>query len=210
VKSLSFWTFTLRHSHTPLAAQIDRLQRSFRELRRRKLWKEKIKGGVAVLEVKVGKDNLWHPHFHVIAEGKYLPVMDVATAWHEITGDSTMIWVNKVRPEEELSGYLTKYLTKPVSHDVYHDPDRLQEAILALKSVRQLITFGTWTKLRLVDPPDDAHEWKPIGRVDQVFLKAAEGDSLSLRYAEALKRKYTGLTLFERPPPDPDPFGTPA
>lgn len=202
-RELKFWTFTLRHSRTSLSSQIDRLKRSFKELRRRDCWKEKISGGLYVMEVKTGEDGLWHPHLHVLVEGKYISQDTVARAWHEITGDSWMVFVTAVRDREGVESYLTKYLTKPMSHDIYLDPERLDEALVSLKSVHQVATFGSWRKLKLLSPPDDAHDWRPIGSVLSLYQKAAEGEPDAVRWREALERKYPTLSLFARPPPDP-------
>jgi Replication protein len=201
---LRFWTFTLRHSHTPLTDQLNRLMRSFKELRRRQLWKGSVSGGLAIVEVTLGRDKLWHPHLHVIIQGSWMDQITIAEAWHQITGDSSIVFVKRVIQDSTLDAYLAKYLTKPVSHGVYTNDDKLQEAIISIRGVRQIITFGTWTRLRLVDPPKDVHQWKPIGAVTTIFRHAAQGDPESIRYAAALLRKWPSLAIFEHPPPHSD------
>ena len=52
-----FYTFTLRHSKTPLTDQIDRLYRSFAILRRRADFREHITGGIAFFEGKVSDNS---------------------------------------------------------------------------------------------------------------------------------------------------------
>jgi hypothetical protein len=36
-------------------------------------------------------DGMWHPHLHVIAEGRFLDKHALSAAWHHATGDSFVV-----------------------------------------------------------------------------------------------------------------------
>ena len=84
-------TLTLRHSDTPLRDQIKRLSQCFNNLKRREWWKSRVKGGVMFTELKIGRDNKWHVHCHIIAESSYLPNHELSQEWHAVTGDSPVV-----------------------------------------------------------------------------------------------------------------------
>lgn len=199
-RTCRFVTLTLRHSQTPLADQIDRLYRSFSTLRRRESWRENVKGGAGFLEVKIGRDNLWHVHLHLILEGRWWDQREIASEWHAVTGDSSIVDVRKITDDGEAAGYVTKYVTKPAHSDVYHSPDRLDEMIVALRGRRLCMTFGTWRGIEL--EPDDASgiEWQPIGSLDSLRSKAADGDPDALRWMYAAARKWPLFSAWLAPP----------
>lgn len=187
-------TLTIRHSPTPLVDQIKRLRRSFQELRRRPVWKKAVEGGACFVEVKIGRDNLWHPHLHVVTVGKWIDGVELGKTWHAITGDSYVVDISAKRGPDHVVSYVTKYVTKPVDHDVLRDPDRLDEAITALKSVRLMSTFGTWKKIKLrgEKPDADQTKWKPIGRVSSIMTSR---DPANARFRDALLRKWPALSF---------------
>lgn len=202
-KTCRFVTFTLRHSQTTLADQIDRLYRSFSTLRRRQSWKDNVVGGAAFLEVKVGRDGLWHPHLHCILEGRFWDQKDISREWHAVTGDSCIVDVRKIQDDGEAAGYVTKYVTKPAHGDVYHSPDRLDEMMIALRGRRLCMTFMSWRGIKLEPEHADDVEWKAVGSLDSLRSKARAGDEDAQRWCVAAARKwplFAGLFGVERPP----------
>lgn len=200
-KDVRFVTLTLRHSPTPLPDQIDRLYRSFLVLRRRRFWTDRVQGGAAFCEVKVGRDGLWHVHLHILAEGTWMSVKDLAGQWWAVTGDSMVVDIRKPTNNDELAAYVTKYVTKPTSADVYRDRDRLQEIMISLKGRRLCTTFGTWRKHRLTEQPELEEGWTTVGSLHNLV-----NDSSDRAYAikRALLVKYPDLcALFNisLPPP---------
>lgn len=193
-KDVRFFTFTLRHSRTPLSAQLDRLYRSFKELRRRKIWTDSQDAGAAMLEVKLSeKDGLWHPHLHVLAQGSWVDQKELSKAWHEVTGDSSIVDVRRPASGTELVGYVTKYVTKPADASVYRSAAALDEAIEALRGRRRCLTFGAWRGSPLEDMPDDGREWQTLDSLESLLRRAAAGDVSALRFVEALERKIPDL-----------------
>lgn len=210
-----FITLTLRHSNTPLAAQLDRLYRSFAALRRRKDFRPVFAGGAAFCEVKLSKDNSqWHPHLHIVTEGQYVEQKALSRAWHEVTGDSSIVDIRRVNEAGDVSRYVCKYVTKPADATIFAVTDRLDEFICAIGGRRLCLTFGSWRGFKLDADPENAAKWITLGTVETLRGRAMEGDVDAIRYMEACSRKWPLFgALFALPPPhdeDADATATPS
>lgn len=212
-----FFTFTLRHSRTPLRAQIDRLKRSLRALHRRPWWKAHQRGGIDCIEQKISeKDGLWHVHAHCLVEGSWIDQHELSRVWHEITGDSSVVDVERKGTSEQMAKYATKYATKPLHETVYVDADKLDEACCALKGVRLINCWGTWHGL----DEDEDEKLEPItnhGTVRGLIGASLDGDPgarlwLQLACAKwpALEKLVPAAALCALPPPEPLADGPPA
>lgn len=176
-----FVTLTLRHSNTPLADQIDRLQRSFRELRRRPEWASAVDGAAAFLEIKISsRDGLWHPHLHIITVGRWLDRRTLSAAWHAVTGDSSIVDIQLAKSPAGVASYVVKYVTKPVDGSVVSSPDRLDEAVVALKGRRLVNGSGCLRKISDDAVADGVDDWHTIGRLDDLINDARRGDTAAL------------------------------
>lgn len=170
-------TLTMRHDARPLGEQIDHLLRSFAKLRKRKLWRENVVGGVAVLEVHHnGGATGWHPHLHVLAEGGWIAQCSLSLAWHQCTRTSYIADIRAPSAGPRAVSYILKYMTKPLHKRISHNDSLLAEAVEALHGRKLLITFGTWRDLRLTDPDSEPEDWTPIAPLAEVLSKAAQGD----------------------------------
>ena len=196
-KCVRFATLTLKHSRASLPAQIDRLYDSFRRLRQRKSWRATVTGGAAFLELKIGKDRLWHPHLHCLVETKWLDQKTLAHEWYEVTGDSFIVDVRPIRSEKELVNYVAKYASKPMEATTLRDHSRLCELIPALRSRRLCLAFGTWKRIVLEPECTDADAWIVLGRLQDCVHDARAGDKDAIALIEALTRRHRLLT----PPP---------
>jgi hypothetical protein len=180
---LRFVTLTLRCLPSiPLKDSLDRLYRSFKELRRRPFWKQYVAGGLLCLEVKLGKgSDWWHPHLHILTAGVYMPQKELAQEWLNVTGDSSICWIRDVPPGDDAKSYVAKYVTKAVSTTVEKNPARLDEAIIAMKGRRTLATFGDWRgKVRLNEKaPDDPETKLGVGRLADWHDQARAGDRVA-------------------------------
>ena len=126
-----FLCLTVVHKDEPLRDSMARLAKGFTNLKRSKLWKTKVSGGVAVMECKVGNDGLWHPHYHLITTGDYIDLQDLIKAWHKATGNSTNVKIELCENTEAALMYVTKYITKPITDEMLADEDHLVEFICA-------------------------------------------------------------------------------
>jgi hypothetical protein len=197
-----FVTLSLRHSQTPLTDQLDRLYRSFTALRKRPIWADAVDGSAAFCEVKIGQDNLWHVHLHVIVIGRYIDQRELSRTWHAVTGDSSIVDVRKVRNAQEVSHYVCKYVTKPLDSTVFADSGRLDEAITALKG-RRLCNGAGCLRTINADPPDDddgIDDWVSVGRLDALCEDAGRGDAAALTILQLLSRRHE-TQLTGKPPP---------
>jgi Replication protein len=203
-KTTRFITLTLRHSNTPLSAQLDRLYRSFASLRRRKDLKCVFEGGAAFLEVKLSRDNaLWHPHLHIVTEGTFVEQKALSRAWHEVTGDSSIVDIRRVADIGDVSRYVCKYVTKPADASIFNVADRLDEFICSIGGRRLCLTFGTWRGFKLDADPQDVATWITVGSISSLRQDAAEGNADAIRYLDAAARKWPLFaSIFATPPPD--------
>jgi len=208
-KDLRFFTFTLRHSHATLQSQLDRLTQSWKKLRTKSVWKNTQHGGVAVIEVKRGKNsNRWHPHLHVIGEGDFVPQSEITTTWKQITGDSFIVDVRRLRDAKEAVRYISKYAAKGIDLTGQCDVSQLAEAIKALGSKRLVQCYGTWSRLRTTDNPT-TESWSRWITLEELLLRAKAGSIEARMIVRKLQDKgefatsqfrHTGLP---EPPIDP-------
>lgn len=199
-----FVTVSLRHSDTPLKDQLDRLQRSYNELRKRDVWCRSITGAASFVEVKVSeRDGLWHVHAHILCVGGWIDQRELSREWHKITGDSSIVDVRLARSSGEVAGYVTKYVTKPLDSSVFAHRDRLDEAITALRGRRLCNGSGELRKISASDTDVDAvDDWHTIGRLDDLLGDARTGNKAAAAILSLLndRRQDKQRAPRERPP----------
>jgi len=178
-----FFTFTLKHNKEPLGDLLDRLKAAFSKLRKRKEWNRRVDGGVVFLELTWHERHGWHPHLHVIAEGRFFPQQQLAALWKECTGDSHVVNVVAVKDARKAAEYVAKYATKGYSDAILERDDTLREALIILKGRKLSSTFGSWRGLNLHDD-EHTNEWVPLASLDDMHRQALAGNV----YAEALLR----------------------
>lgn len=212
-KDLRFFTFTLKHSHAPLQSQLDRLTRSWRRLRGKRVWQSTQRGGVAVIELhRSKKDGLWHPHLHVISEGDFVSNAETSSAWKKVTGDSFIVDVRRLRDAKEACRYVAKYAAKGVALNGDYDVDVLVEAITALRSKRLVQCFGSWSHFKTTDKPA-AETWERWCTLEELVLQAAAGVQTARDTLHQLSYRYNIPQMIERhtrspAPPDVTPLPT--
>lgn len=164
-RPLRLITLTLRHNQTGLDAQLKRLRSSYASLRRHPVWKP-VKGTVSVVEVKLSKAGLWHPHLHILAIGDWVCQAALGAAWHGITGDSFVVDIRWIGKSREAVSYVAKYVGKPCDDSIYRSEDSLDEAMTALRGSRQWSTTGCCRGLDLdAVPADEPSDWIACGRL---------------------------------------------
>lgn len=178
-----FITLTLRHTDEPLVDQIKSLYRHFTCLRRSKLWKSTQKGGAVTFECRLNDAGEWHPHLHIISEGKFLRQDKLANYWMDITGGSFKVDVRIVKNSKDAANYVSKYVGKGADASVWRDNDKAAEWVTATRGLRSCATFGTWRGFRLLqpDPQHDATDWKPVGLLERICAAARLGDEYNER-----------------------------
>lgn len=193
-----FMTLTLKSDNEPLADLLAKLSTDFAALRRTKLWRNKVTGGVAFIEVKWKQNTQrWHPHLHCLVQGRYIPQRDLSALWLQITGTSKIVDIRFARDSAGVTHYVTKYASKPFDHTVIMEPNRLDEAVLALKGKRLCLTFGKWRGLKLTERVD-AERWVSLGTLTEFLHRAESGDQAAATILQALHIPY--VTYIRGPP----------
>lgn len=179
-KRIRHLVLTLEADYLSLSDQITNFLRCFKLLRQTDLWRWYVTGGAAFLELKWNPEsNRWHPHLHILFEGWYLPHEELSPLWSDLTDGSFIVYLRPVPNDEALSRDVTKYAGKGVTSNVISNPERLQEAIVALNSRRVCTTFGTWRKFRLLKTETDP-EWEPVASFDSLLDRATAKDPLAV------------------------------
>lgn len=204
-QTFRFFTFTLRHNNTQLRDQLKRLKKSFREMTRRAIWKETQTGWIAFLEVKLDRQNeLWHPHLHVIATGHFTDQRQLSRAWLAITGDSSIVDVQRKGTPGQMANYVSKYVTKPADSSVLNHPDKLDEFIVSMKGQRLYELGGNLRGHRLDEMPEDGRTWKNISSIDRLIEDAHAGELAAVALLCRIEEKYPHLAYLwhrDRAPP---------
>jgi hypothetical protein len=179
-----FMTLTLKgDKKAKLSDTIDRLYTGFRYLRSHPIW-DGVDGGAAMLELKYNdKNHHWHPHLHILVEGRFLPQAELSDAWRSITKDSHIVDIRDAR-DDGAASYVAKYATKPLSTSYCHIPELLDECIEAIKGRRMILTFGTWYGTRLteiegedlMDDEDFGVKWSMVCDVSHAIDQAIAGN----------------------------------
>lgn len=189
-----FITLTLKSTTEPLAVLLAKLSRDFATLRRSKLWRHKVTGGVAFLEIKwLNRTQRWHPHLHCLVQGRYIPQDDLSKTWLKVTGTSKIVDIRIASDNAHVTSYITKYASKPLDHTVVTDPPRLDEAVLALKGKRLCTTFGSWRGYKLTTPPESG-TWLQLGTLDELITRAEAGEQQAVHALDALRIQYAPST----------------
>jgi hypothetical protein len=196
---LSLITLTLAASDDPLSSILDRITKAFRALRQLPLWKKAVKGGVTIIETKIGAGSgKWHCHYHIVCQTSFMRQQDLSNAWFKVTGDSRIVDIRRVGARTGAVQYITKYITKAADRSILSSTKHLSEAITAFTGRRLVSTFGTFRGLQLMESVDEyAHDheeevrWEPIGSFDEIIRRAAAGEPDAVRILRAVSpRKF--------------------
>lgn len=194
-----FITLTLCGSKKDkLTDLVNRLMKSFRYLRDHPTWIKAVDGGAAFLEIKRSeKANRWHPHLHIIAEGRFLDQGELSNAWRSITKDSFIVDVRDAK-STMVGHYVAKYASKPLNASFANNEEHLDEAIEALAGRRLVTCFGTWygTPIssaedeELADDEIDAAGYHLFCGLDELFAQCDAGQADSIALMHAIPRCY--------------------
>lgn len=198
-KTLRFLTLTLRTGEEPLADSLTRLTAAFRKLRNRPFWKQHVTGGTSLVEIKWNaQSNRWHPHLHIICQGRFMEQKTIAAEWFTVTGDSWIVDIRLVKDTARAAEYVAKYATKGYSSSIFHDNAKLEEAITALAGRRLMMCFGTWRGFSITDPEND-ETWEQVTSLAQIKSLAECGQ----RWAVALLQHLANPRDWASPGPMP-------
>ena len=216
-----FVTLTLRQTDKHLNDVLDKLYDSFRRLRARSFWKQRVVGGCAFIEVLYSADNdAWNVHLHIVIHGRFLPKHELSREWHKVTGDSFIVKVKLVENDQAVGRYVVKYVSKPFNDTFMNRKPYLDTVIATMVGRRLCVTFGDWRGIQLTESPNE-REWISLGTFHDVVSRAVDNDRECLRAIQTICGDRTHEVLDEvhraRPPPTETPircdqltFGWPA
>ena len=142
IDEIRFLTLTLAPREGTLKEQIAYLRAAWTKLRRRKDLKNKLRGGVSVIEVTHNaKTDRWHPHIHIVFSGTYIKHSVIKKNWLEITKDSSIVDIRRISSRMAAVNYLAKYVSKTstIPDTAKH---RVAEWVEATNGLREFATFG--------------------------------------------------------------------
>ena len=136
-------TLTFRSRKDPLSNQLQQMRAAFCRLRRHKDWTSRVTSGLYTIEVTRNiETGLWHPHLHVIVDGKYFPQALLAKLWSEVMDGGQHVWITKVDSTKNAAWELAKYVGKPPAAKGW-TPAAIVEFAMATARTRMMQTFGT-------------------------------------------------------------------
>lgn len=202
-KPARFVTLTIRTHDLELPDAITKLQKAFRRLQQSNLWRERVTGGCAFVEVKYNPDaHRWHPHVHAIVQGRYIPHDLLSKQWLHITGDSFVVRLQLIRSLEHITRYVTTYCAKTLRTRDFPTDHSLDEAILALKGRRLCRTFGTWRGTDLTAVCVEGH-WEVVDSLRNLLELAVNGDDHARYIIASLRTKEASQFLHDHPAKPP-------
>lgn len=155
-RPLRLLTLTIRSTPDPLATCIDRLLKSFRRLRSRVFWKDRVTGGASFLEFTRNlATGYWHPHLHILLDSVFIPVAALRDQWLQVTGDSYVLDISLIRSKRQATAYIAKYATKCLTPDLVANPEVLVEVIKDLSGRKLVQAFGAWSRWKLLSRDTD-------------------------------------------------------
>lgn len=168
---------TTKSNDDPIREQFRHIVKCFAELRKTDLWKAHYSKGFYSLEATHNNEtDQWHPHIHIIVDGEYLKHARLKKLWHEITGDSTIIWLKRCATQSQAVYYVNKYVTKTQDPSLVPD-HRIAEWALALKGMRFVNLFGGLRHDKINDederPKMNIHIYTPMSQLSNAIC---EGD----------------------------------
>jgi len=179
MNSPRLFTLTLKHRDESLRSQCIRLRKCFAELRRSKVWKKYVDGGIYCMEITRNVNmKQWHPHLHIVADGRYFPHSELKKGWLTVTGDSDIVHMRKINDAKSAATYLSKYITKTLNPENIND-DVLVEWIEEVRGLRFVQSFGTLHAVKLDTKdktPWTAPETSTVGHIECLAEAAERGD----------------------------------
>lgn len=188
-----FITLTIQSTDAPLAEQLQFLRKSFRRLRQQLIWTDTQKGGWAVIEVTWNNvRKQWHPHLHILAQGKFIPQKELATAWQQASAGSYVVDIRAVDESQGSVKELTKYAGKCPPLELEENAEELAiEYYTATKGRRMVLPFGNVIGQGEIEVAEsgepDPGDWVVIASLDDLVLKTIAGNAHATSLLDALR-----------------------
>lgn len=199
-------TLTLRSSDAPLADQLSHLAASYRRLRQQTIWHRSVDRAKATFEITWNEErSQWHPHLHILAEGRFIDQKRLSDAWLKASDGSSIVDIRVMKTGIGAARYVCKYLGKAPDLSRASEPvARMAEYYLATRGRKLIIHSGRWPEVPeapdLPEDGDDADAWTNLGLLNQLYEAARQGDVA----ARAIIKLLADLAPPARPSPQDD------
>lgn len=141
--TIKFITLTIPNQ-PDLRPMVRLLVTSFRKLRQRSFWGNRVLGGAYFIQV-TGRPGNWHAHLHILAESRYFPVRRLSLLWSKVS-PGKIVHIKNV-PLVQAVSYVTSY----VASTELSTSDS-SAAGLELKGFRLFQPFGKWHDICRIAP----------------------------------------------------------
>jgi len=148
-------TLTFQSVQTLSKALVKACFKYFARLRRTKLWKGAVRGGLAGLEFTYTSAG-WHPHIHALIDSAYIPQRLISALWRKITKGAYIVYIQKCDPTTGVYE-VAKYVAKGSAF--YSQPHLVNSYLRSTHKARFFTTFGTF--YGTAQPPDPTFTLSP-------------------------------------------------
>ncbi len=165
-------TLTTKNAAT-LDGGLVKLKKSFAKFKRKKVFKNHIKGYFGAFEYTFNPvTNDFHVHLHLtVLRGKFWNQSDISDAWRDVTGDSFIVDIREIKNIHKGIKEICKYPMKPA--DLMTMPDeKFLEVVKMKKGTRMFVSGGCFYNVKLDDDDDAADD-----NIFNQFAELTEGDA---------------------------------
>ena len=111
-------TLTIRSDGEDLAVLLGRLRDAFRRLRQRRSWRDHVTAGIYAIECTYREHGGgWHPHVHVVIDGRFWAHAQIKAEWAACTTDSSVVDIRAIRSKRAAARYVAKYVAKGIESE---------------------------------------------------------------------------------------------
>lgn len=189
-----FATLTMPSVDATLSEQLRAMRAAFGRLRRSKLWRRCVVGGLYTVQITFSTARgQWHPHLHCIIDGEFIPQRELREAWRAALNATAGPW--RLGPDDPLvvdiravpsrtaaAKYVARYVASPNEIERW-PPDRIREYAKATHGQRMLTMFGTLHKLETpeTEPTETVPAREYVTDMQSIERDANNGDNLTIR-----------------------------
>jgi hypothetical protein len=141
---LSQITLTYHNFSYLTSSQVKSIQKDFKTLTHTQFWKDRIRGGLAVIECKHESDSAgWNLHLHILVDASFIPQSHLSSIWKKITGHSYIVDVRQEHNAKSSFSHLIKYFLKSPIIRGSNEQGLKDSYNQSFFRCRNIIAFGT-------------------------------------------------------------------
>lgn len=199
-RGLKFVTIAPAHVDKPLHEQLDDLTASFRRLRQQRLWRDAAVHGCCVIEVKIARDGLWHPHLHIIADMHFVPHRALLECARVAFSRECSVDIRRIHHAERAVDYVSKYIAKGCTNErTLRERQGAAEELYCAMYRRK--SCWSWGKTAPKPPTPErsrvsARDWQPSLSFNQIVLAVRYNSRPIMAILEAAHAPLKSIAAF--------------